>query len=350
MAKALKQSILRLLTLPRVAPALSALTRTQATIFMLHRFAVPYLGIPGHDPKALRRNLDSIRKAGYVFLSLEDLLQRLRSGETVTRAVAFTIDDGYFDQAEIAAPIFVECNCPVTCFVTTGFLDRQVWFWWDRLMTIFEKTKRRELMARVGQTEVRYRWDSCASRRQAWWDLNLRCQDASEADRVACIEQLSCDAEVELPATPPARFAPMSWETARRLEPHGVRFGPHTVTHPVLCATSAAQAEWEITESWKRLNAEVARPVPVFCYPNGRSQDVSEREISTIRRLGLWGGLMAHPGKLEAGELQRSDAVRYRIPRCGYSDDLAQNLQCLAGVDRLKSLLRGRAGSAGVQQ
>jgi peptidoglycan/xylan/chitin deacetylase (PgdA/CDA1 family) len=345
-----KRSILNLLTLPRVAPALSALTRTQATIFMLHRFAVPYLGISGHDPKALRRNLAYLHKAGYAFLSLEDLLQRLRNGETLTRAVAFTIDDGYFDQAEIAAPIFIEFNCPVTCFVTTGFLDRQVWFWWDRLMTIFEKTKRRELTARVGQSEIQYRWDSNASRRQAWWDLNLRCQDASEADRIACIDQLSRAADVELPAAPPARFAPMSWDAARRLESRGVRFGPHTVTHPVLCAASAAQAEWEITESWKRLTAEVARPVPLFCYPNGRSQDVGEREISTVRRLGLWGGLMAHPGKLESGDLQRSDAIRYRIPRCGYSDELVQILQCLSGVDRLKSLLRGYAASAGAQQ
>src|SRR5262245_4500293 len=231
-----KRSILNLLTLPRVAPALSALTRTRATIFMLHRFAVPYLGISGHDSKALRRNLTYLHKAGYAFLPLEDLLHRLRNGETLTRAVAFTIDDGYFDQAEIAAPIFVEFNCPVTCFVTTGFLDRQVWFWWDRLMTIFEKTKRREFTARVGQSEIRYRWDSNASRRQAWWDLNLRCQDASEADRIACIDQLSREADVELPAAPPARFAPMSWDTARRLESRGVRFGPHTVTHPVLCA------------------------------------------------------------------------------------------------------------------
>lgn len=342
-----KRSILNLLTLPRVAPALSALTRTQATIFMLHRFAVPYLGIGGHDAKALRHNLAYLHKAGFEFLSLEELLERLRNGETLKRAVAFTIDDGYFDQAEIAAPIFVEFDCPVTCFVTTGFLDHQLWFWWDRLMTIFEKTKRRELRARIGESEIQYRWDSAASRRQAWWDLNLHCQDASEAERLACIDQLSRDADVELPAAPPARFAPMSWEAARRLESHGVRFGPHTVTHPVLCAASAAQAEWEITESWKRLNAEVARPVPLFCYPNGRSQDVSEREISTVRRLGLWGGLMAHPGKLEPHELQRSDALRYRIPRSGYSDDLAQNLKCLSGVDRLKSMIRNRASSAG---
>jgi hypothetical protein len=172
-------------------------------------------------------------------------------------------------------------------------------------------------------------------------DLNLRCQDVSEENRLACIEELSRHAEVELPAFPPARFAPMSWEVVRRLESQGVGFGPHSVTHPVLTTTSASQSEWEITESWHRLKTEVRRPVPVFCYPNGRAKDVGEREISIVRRLGLWGGLMAHPGKFDALDFQKSTNRVFRIPRFSYSDDLTQILQCLSGFENLKADLRG---------
>jgi len=340
-----KHTLLRLLTIPGAALTLSSITKTRATIFMLHRFSVPDLGITGHDPAALRRNLAWLRKAGYHLTSLADLIGRMRNDEPVQRSVAFTIDDGYFDHAEIAAPIFAEFDCPVTCFVTTGFLDQNVWFWWDRLMHTFEQTKRRELKARIGGQEVQYRWDSYDARRKAWWDLNLRCQDASETDRLQCVEEFSREAEVELPAAAPPRFAPMSWNTARRLESQGVMFGPHTVTHPVLGTTSPAQAEWEIAESWKRLSAEVTKPVPLFCYPNGRSHDVGDREIHAIRRLGLWGGLMAHPGELSPEQFHRSQESRYRIPRFAYTDDLSQLLQCLSGVEQLKSRLRGRKES-----
>jgi len=334
MAHSFKQAALNLLTLPGVAPALSSLTDTQATIFMLHRFSIPDLGISGHDPEALRRNLGFLRKARYNLMPLEDLLQKLRDGVPLTGAVAFALDDGYFDQAEIAAPIFAEFDCPVSCFVATGFLDGKLWFWWDRLMTIFQKTKQRELKAQVGNEVVHCRWDSPVTRRIAWWNLNLRCQDAWEADRLACIEGLSCEAEVELPDPAPAQFAPMSWDAARRLESHGVRFGPHTVTHPVLRTTSASQAEWEIFESWRRVSREVTQPVPIFCYPNGRSQDVGEREIATVRKLGLQAGLMAQPGKL--------DRDLCRVPRYPYTDDLAQILQCMSGLERVKFMLRLR--------
>ena len=136
----------------------------------------------------------------------------------------------------------------------------------------------------------------------------------------------------------------MSWDAARRLESQGVRFGPHTVTHPVLSTTSASQAEWEISESWRRVSLEVTRPVPIFCYPNGRSQDIGEREIATVRRLGLWGGLMAQPGRL--------DANLSRVPRFAYSDDLIGLLQCTSGFEKVKSmlrLLRHRATQRGVR-
>jgi peptidoglycan/xylan/chitin deacetylase (PgdA/CDA1 family) len=332
--------------MPGVPHALARLTNTRATIFMLHRFSVPDLGISGHDPAALRHNLEYLRRARYNIISVAELFERLSSRQPLERTIVFTVDDGYFDQAAIAAPIFADFDCPVTFFVATGFLDRKIWFWWDRLAFIFEQTKRRELCARVGTKLMKYRWDTSVGRRDAWWDLNLRCQDASDRDRLGCIEELSRAAEVEVPARPPARFAPMSWDTARRLESNGASFGPHTVTHPVLGTTSAAAAAWEIAESWHRVRAEVAHPVPVFCYPNGRSHDIGEREIAIVRRLGLAGGLMAHPGELNHEMCLQSESAACRVPRFGYSDNLRQILQCVSGLENLKSRLRSSRGSA----
>jgi peptidoglycan/xylan/chitin deacetylase (PgdA/CDA1 family) len=298
---------------------------------------MPDLGITGIDPAALRRNLAYLRKTRYNIMSLEDLFIRIQEGTPLRRAIVFTIDDGYFDQAEIASPILAEFDCPLTCFVTSGFLDGTTWFWWDRLMYIFEETKKPELTGRVGDDPFQYRWDSEEGLRKAWWDLNVRCQNASEENRLRCIDELSQSAEVELPVVAPARFAAMSWDTARRLESRGVSFGPHTVTHPVLSTTSAGQAEWEITESWQRLRSEVSEAVPLFCYPNGRSQDVGERETTTVRRLGLWGGLMAHPGHIDLTTLRDSEPARFRIPRFGFGNDLTQVLQSLSGLESLRA-------------
>jgi peptidoglycan/xylan/chitin deacetylase (PgdA/CDA1 family) len=336
----LKRILLKPLLMPGLANVLSALTDTHATIFMLHRFSVPELGVEGHDPAALRQNLAHFRKQGYDLISLEEMFRRLREGLPLKRAVAFTIDDGYFEHGSVGGAVFAEFDCPATIFVVTGFLDGKNWFWWDKLTWIFERTKRTELRARVGGKEILYRLDS-EPRAATCWKLNLLCQNASEADRLACVEELSRNAEVELPASPPPRFAPLSWDEARKLEKRGMGFGPHTVTHPVLSTATDAQAEFEITESWARLSQEVARPVPVFCYPNGRLRDFGEREINVIRGLGLWGAVVGKPGPLAPAGFRDSQKAPFLVPRFGYLDSLPHLMQCVSGVEILKARFRG---------
>jgi peptidoglycan/xylan/chitin deacetylase (PgdA/CDA1 family) len=337
----LKRIFLSPLSAPGVAQALATVTGTQATIFMLHRFSVPDLGIRGHEPASVRRNLAYLRKQRYQLLSLADLFQKLLHQEPLERAVAFTIDDGYFDHGQIAAPIFQEFDCPVTTFLVSSFAEGQSWFWWDKLAYIFEETKRPALNARLGSAMIPYATDSPEARESACQDLNRRCSNASEADRLRSVLDLSREAEVELPQAPPARFAALTWDDARSLESRGMTFGPHTVTHPVLSSTPAEQAEFEISESWKRVSSEVSRPVPIFCYPNGRRRDYGEREISAVRRLGLWGAVEGEGGNVSAAGFEESESARYQIPRFGYSDSLPHLLQCVSGVETVKARIRG---------
>jgi peptidoglycan/xylan/chitin deacetylase (PgdA/CDA1 family) len=335
-----KQFCLKALAIPGVTKTLSRLTGCDARIFLLHRFEVRDLGVTGLSAGALRRTLAYLRRARYDLLSLEELLGRLRTGRSVHRAVVMTIDDGYFDTADVAAPIFEEYGCPVTCFLATGFLDGRLWLWWDRLKYIFEHTTRTQLTAHVGAEVVPCAWQDFQSRRMAWWHLNVQCQNASQADRLACVEALAREAEVDLPSRAPAAFAPMTWDTARRLESRGFTFGPHTVTHPVLASTDPDQAFWEIEESWRRLRAELAHPIPVFAYPNGRDRDAGDREVAMVRRAGLEAALLAVPSSLDPAAVRRSPSALYRLPRFGYTDHLEQVLQCISGLEEIKTRRR----------
>src|SRR5688572_27287631 len=131
--KLLKTLAARALATPplaRWAPLLAG----RATIFMMHRFAVPDLGVSGHDPEVVRSALEYLRRRKYHFATLTELLDCLERGEPMPeRTIVFTIDDGYFDQAEIAAPLFAEFDCSATCFVCTGFVDGELWMWWDQI-------------------------------------------------------------------------------------------------------------------------------------------------------------------------------------------------------------------------
>ena len=203
--------------------ALGSLRAGRATVFMLHRFSMPELGIAGHDPAELRSSLDHLRRSRFELISLAEVLRRLREGEDVTNAVAFTIDDGYEEQAEIAGPIFAEFDCPVTTFVCTGFLDRAQWMWWDKIEHVMRETTLERLAVEIADQVVRLDLSDEVERQLSQLSFTQACKLVSADARQAAIGKLAVAAEVEIPAEPPPAYAPMSWEQLRRRESGGHR-------------------------------------------------------------------------------------------------------------------------------
>jgi hypothetical protein len=195
---------------------------------------------------------------------------------------------------------------------------------------------------RLGGQETVYRLDSADDRGTVATIVSFRCQDASQADRLACIADLSREAEVEVPTSPPAAFAPLHWDEARQLEKRGITFGPHTVTHPPLSSVSAEESEREISESWDRMRAELAHPVPVFCYPHGRRRDYGKREMAALGHIGLVGAVAGHADPFRPKDYSLPPAI-CRVPRFPLQDDLLDVMQCVSGVSLLKTRLRKRS-------
>jgi peptidoglycan/xylan/chitin deacetylase (PgdA/CDA1 family) len=308
---------------------------------MLHRFRHAGMGIEGSEPADLRRGLEYLRRKRYDLVPLAEMFERLAGqGRPLDRAVAFTMDDGYQDQATVGAAIFAEYDCPVTTFVTTGFLDRRLWFWWDRIEHVFRHTRRRRLDVCLGSEPLSYRWNDAAERMMAQLDFIERCKEVSDGDKDAGIQDVAVQAEVDLPDRAPEQYAPMSWEQLRRCEGRGMSFGPHTVTHPVLGRTSDDDAQREIAGSWARLGAEARQPVPVFCYPNGRWRDFSPREITTLRGLRFAGALVGEPGYADVCSFRADGHGPFRVRRFHFPEALADLVQLVSGVERFKQILR----------
>jgi peptidoglycan/xylan/chitin deacetylase (PgdA/CDA1 family) len=338
-------SVKRLLVKPLLVPGFPALLkyvqRDCATVFMLHRFRDPERGIAGCDASHLRRALAYLARNGYELVTLVELFERLGGqGPQARGAVAFTIDDGYVEQATVAASIFSEFGCPVTTFLTTGFLDGKFWFWWDQIEYALQRTARRSARVRLGDKVLDYRWENDEERLRAQADLTARYKLIPQAEIPAAIAQLAHAAEVDVPAVPPAPYAPMSWTQVRECEARGMSFGPHTVTHPVLSRSTTDVAAREIAESWARLRAEVRAPVPVFCYPYGWWGDFGEREVAVLRGLGFLGALAAEPGYANALSFRSGEDDRFKVPRFGFPDELPYVIQYVSGVERFKQLLR----------
>jgi len=340
--RGVKRLLLWALTTPPIHRVWAPFLRGCGTIFMLHRFRDAELGTAGHDPTLLRSALAFLRRERYNLVDLPELFGRLREdARKLRRTVAFTLDDGYLDQATVAGPIFAEFECPATIFVTTGFLDGALWCWWDRIQYVFGQTHRPAIEVRLDSCVLRYARDAAGGYQYAQADFIEHCKRMREEAKLEGIARLASVAEVELPPRPPLQYAAMSWKQARDLERRGISVGPHTVSHPILARTTAEQSQREIVQSWERVRTEAAHPVPIFCYPNGQPTDYGLREIAVLRMLGFSGAVVGTTGYALARECSADADGPFRVRRFGYPDDVRVLTQCVSGLERVNELVRG---------
>ena len=336
---ALKRIALQLLVATPAVSACRRLLTNRATIFMLHRFRAGEPVVSGHDPDLLRAALEYLRKHRYPLIGISELFRRLGAGEPIPDgSVAFTIDDGYFDQATVGAPVFSAFDCPVTTFVTTGFLDGDVWFWWDQIEYIFRTTALNAVRMEWDGSDLEYDLSTPASRDSATGDFIARCKRLRDGDMRSVIHVLAERSDVALPEAAPPEYAPMSWHQLRKCESGGMTFGPHTVTHPILANTDNSQSEQELRESWTRLREEASDPVSVFCYPNGTLADFGDREIKTLKTIGFIGAVTGVPGYASHDAF---DDCRFYANRYVFPPSLAYFIQHASGFERLKDMARG---------
>ncbi len=308
-----------------------------ASILFLHRFAVPDLGVKGHDPRILARHLQYLRARRYNLLSVADLLNHVEHDIPLERpSVVFTVDDGYADFATEAAPVFAAYDYPVTVFLITDFVAGKLWNWFDKVSWVFRESDRRSLDFQIDGVRSVLNWNDSRQRESAAVRTIEALKRVPDALKEESILGLAQGLEVELPLGIPSRDRAMTWEDVRSTASSGVTFGPHTVTHPILSQVDSQRAEAEISGSWEAILSETKATVPVFCYPNGTAQDFSERDKAIIRALGLKAGLSTMPGSVRSTRAGLKLHDPYSMPRFSYPEDKGALMQIVSGLQALR--------------
>ena len=339
MKKLLKYSLITALNSRPVSALGDFLFGHGFPIFMLHRMQhgnEPYSGI---TPNHLRRCLQYLVDRNYQFISLEDVVLSLKNNKPLPpNGVAFTMDDGFADQAEIAAPIFLEFNCPVTFFVITGMLDNKL-LPWDVIAThLINSSKKESIKLKFPDKTYNFQINETTGRQTARQIIRdaLKMMDPDSMDNA--ITLISQATGVKIPLSPPKEFDPISWDMARQLERDGIKFSPHTVTHRMLSKLDEKSAEDEIIGSWKRLKEELSAPSPIFCYPTGRPCDFGSREIDLVKKAGLIGAVSTIPSYTEVASTNRN--YLYSLPRLALPNSYHDFLQYCSWIGYTKDKIR----------
>jgi peptidoglycan/xylan/chitin deacetylase (PgdA/CDA1 family) len=212
-------------------------------------------------------------------------------------ACGVTVDDGYLDFYRNAYPIFRQYGIPVTVYLVTDFLDTRIWLWVDRVGYVLDRSSLHELSLPLSSGVLRLALRTAEERRAAVFTTVEALKIVPDEERRRCVAELPRLGRTAVPQEPPEEYAALSWTQVRTMARHGVTFGAHTVTHPLLSRIPCeAQLREEIELSKRRIEDQLQQPVLHFCYPNGRCEDFDERAVTLAKNARFQTAVTTIPG------------------------------------------------------
>ena len=281
--------------------------RAQPTVLMYHR-VLPDARCASYPFPALVMPVSMFERqvawlaANATVAPLRDLWRAFVERQCAPRPlVALTFDDGYDDNAAIAAPVLERHGVRGTFFVTTGFVgDRQA-MWYDRaalaLAAAGDDTVR-DVLAGLAMPAPAAA-ELAADRVGAWVEALKR---AAPDVRREAVERLAGAAS----AAAGDGYRAMTPDDVRRLAATGHEVGAHSVGHEILPALDDGALAHELEHSRARVAAWSGRPVDGFCYPNG---SVDDRVAAATARAGYAYACTTAPPR------RATDADPWRLPR-----------------------------------
>jgi len=284
----------------RRAGAMKA-ARGRGAIFTLHhvRPYVPKIIAPNAHleitPEFLDSAIRSLKAEGYRFVALTDIPALLAEPTQAQPFAAFTLDDGYRNNAEHALPVFARHAVPFTVFVTSGFADRTHSIWWETLVELLNTTS--QLTFDFGDGHQHLDLSTPMQKIEAFDRFCTLLPGPNEAAMVARLDETARSSGIN-PLGMTANLTMAEDELQVLLAHPLAALGAHTVSHAALAHLNAAEARLEISMSADRIEAMTGKRPMTLAYPYGDSNAASLREFQLARELGFVAGVTTRPGVL----------------------------------------------------
>ena len=244
-------------------------------------------------PEFLDLTLQAARALGFSFVSMDELVERLRGGRPAGAGpvAALTFDDGLRDNVEHGLPVLERHCAPFTMHVTTGFADRAARMWWIELEEAIRGLD--EVPFRGGMLPARSDAEKSAAFETFYWAMRpgpeeqLRAEVAELAERagvdVAGIAGRTC----------------LGWDELAGLARHPLcTIGVHTLTHPMLARHPVEVARRELADSRSILMERLGVPAHHLAYPVGDATSAGPREFALAQDAGFVSGVTTRRGML----------------------------------------------------
>jgi peptidoglycan/xylan/chitin deacetylase (PgdA/CDA1 family) len=216
-------------------------------------------------------------------LNLDEAVERIKTQDVPDHAVVVTFDDGYADNYIHAFPILRRLSIPATIFLPTDVIGTGRVLWHDQVFSALSKSKV-PLIEGFPENGSRFSLETLQDRRHAQDAILRYIRSLDVSRRNHEIGRLFGLLDFSMNLESPRVY--LDWSEVKAMQSHGIGFGSHTATHPILSLLSEAEAREEVLESKRLIEKNLGIRVKSFAYPSGRRQDFSETTKALLRESG----------------------------------------------------------------
>jgi len=244
-----------------------------------------------HIPASLfRKHLDYLRRKGYSFVSMSELVEIIRGQNEAKKIVALTFDDGFRNVVENAYPLLKEFQAKGCYYLITDLIGTDRLVWTDYIETVVRNSPKGVFELTYKGDKIRYRLDTKASYESAMKDIKAKLRKLSDKDRNEHMRQF----ENRETGNIPKEFLFAQWEQIGSLDKNVLEIGSHTKTHPN-CDRLSSEKEFEeeLHDSRMEIEKRIGIPVRHFCYPAGA---FNSEIIGRLKGYGYGSAVTTQPG------------------------------------------------------
>ena len=245
--------------------------------------------------------LDELSATGTA-VSMDDVLRAHDGSQALPkRSFVITFDDGFANNASVAAPVLARLRTPATFYVTTDFVDENKPSWIDLIEYAFERADvvRLDIPALGGSL-------SCATSEEkiALLDrIRSYVKGDSRIDPTAFAQSIWEQLGAVAFEPDPELDQKLSWNEVRELDREPLfSVGGHGKTHAILEYLGDEGLQSEIDTSISRLTHELSHPIRHYSYPEGLPHCYSDRVIRLLKARGILAAPSAIEGVNAAGD------------------------------------------------
>ena len=237
------------------------------------------------SPERLIALIEWMREVGDIVDCIEILNTEINNDRPL---FALSFDDGWKDTYSNAFPILKHYNVPATVFLVSNALETGDLFWTEDIRVKTSRIIKSE-NDNIVKNALLENWPEIDYRKKnirhplklktvdEWVEVLKRVDRDERRQRIDNFYQRLGVSKF------PLKGYIMTWDDARRMKKHHIRFGSHSHSHAILENLPSKQIEKEVDESKDLISKRLQIELESFCYPNGR---YSGREAALLSNCG----------------------------------------------------------------